>query len=367
MKRVLFLTNYAAPYRVHFFDALGKCMDVTVLFSDPVEAVTHRSQEWFEKGEGGFRAVQLKNSRFSMNDENLCLDVISWLNQPYDAIVLSGYASPTVMLAMAYLKLRRIPFYMEIDGGLIRQESKPKHMLKQLLVSSANWWISTGKYPTDFLVHYGAKRDRVSLYPFSSLFEKDIAKEVTTASEKEALRQSLGIAEKKMVLSIGQFIHRKAFDILLQSAASLDADTGIYIVGGDPTEEYQRLCQELNLKNVHFLSFMKKEKLVQYYRAADLFALPTREDIWGLVINEAMAYGLPVVTTDKCVAGLELVEDGVNGYIIPTENSEILADRIRKVLQADTARMGSESLKKIRNYTIENMVKAHIQIFEKQN
>ena len=112
---------------------------------------------------------------------------------------------------------------------------------------------------------------------------------------------------------------------------------------------------------------MKKEKLVQYYKAADLFALPTREDIWGLVINEAMAYGLPVITTDKCVAGLELVEDGVNGYIIPTEDSEILADRIQKVLQKDTAQMGARSLEKIRNYTIENMVKAHIQIFEKQN
>ena len=87
MKRVLFLTNYAAPYRVHFFDALGKCMDVTVLFSDPAETVTHRSQDWFEKGEGGFRAVQLKSSSFSMNDENLCPDVIDWLKKPYDAIV----------------------------------------------------------------------------------------------------------------------------------------------------------------------------------------------------------------------------------------------------------------------------------------
>lgn len=367
MKRVLFLTNYAAPYRVHFFDALGKCMDVTVLFSDPVETVTHRSQDWFEKGEGGFRSVQLKSSNISMNDENLCLDVLSWLNKPYDAIVISGYASPTAMLAIAYLKLRRIPFYMEIDGGLIRQESQAKLMLKKLLVGSASRWISTGRYPTEFLVHYGAKRDRISEYPFSSLFEKDIAQEVTPKEEKEALRQSLGIAEKKMVLSIGQFIHRKAFDVLLRSAVSLDEDTGIYIIGGEPTEAYKRLCQELGLKNVHFLSFMKKEKLVQYYRAADLFALPTREDIWGLVINEAMAYGLPVVTTDKCVAGLELVEDGVNGYIIPTEDSEILADRIQKVLQADPVRMGSASLEKIRDYTIENMVKAHIHIFEKQN
>ena len=149
-------------------------------------------------------------------------------------------------------------------------------MLKKVLVSSANRWISTGSYPTEFLVHYGAKRERVSQYPFSSVFQKDIAKEITSAAEKELLRQELGIPEKKVLLSIGQFIHRKGFDILLRSAASLDGDTGIYIVGGEPTEEYKAICEELGLSNVHFLTFMKKEKLVLYYKAADLFVLPTR-------------------------------------------------------------------------------------------
>lgn len=363
MKRVLFLTNYAAPYRVHFFDALGKYMDVTVLFSDPVESVTHRNQEWFEKGEGGFRAVQLKTSRVNFQNENLCFDVISWLKKPYDAIVICGYASPTAMLAMAYLKLRRIPFYMEVDGGLIREESSLKNNVKKLFVSAPDRWISTGKYTTEYLVHYGANQERVSEYPFSSLHEKDILPLVPSCEEKRELRRELGISEDKVILSIGQFIHRKGFDILLRSAAELEPGTGIYIIGGEPTEEYKQLCQELGLSNVHFLSFMKKEKLVKYYKAADLFVLPTREDIWGLVINEAMAYGLPVVTTDKCVAGLELVEAGVNGCVVPVEDPQQLASGIKEMLQSDTQAMGQASLEKIRPYTIENMVKKHLEIF----
>ena len=60
MKHVLFLTNYPSPYRVHFFDELGKYMDVTVLFSDPVEKIKHRNVSWFEEGEHGFQTVQLK-------------------------------------------------------------------------------------------------------------------------------------------------------------------------------------------------------------------------------------------------------------------------------------------------------------------
>ena len=357
MKRVLFLTNYAAPYRVHFFDALGKCMDVTVLFSDPVETVTHRSKEWFEKGEGGFRAIQLKTSRVNFQEENLCLDVISWLKKPYDAIVICGYASPTAMLAMAYLKMRRIPFYMEVDGGLIREESSLKYNVKKFFVSAPDRWISTGKYTTEYLVHYGAKKEKVSEYPFSSLHETDILKQAPSYEEKMELRRELGIGEDKVILSIGQFIHRKGYDILLRSAADLEPGTGIYIIGGEPTEEYKQLCQDLGLTNVHFLGFMKKEKLLKYYKAADLFVLPTREDIWGLVINEAMAYGLPVVTTDKCVAGLELVEQNVNGYIVPVEDHQKLASGINRILRGDTQKMGEISLEKVRPYTIENMVK----------
>lgn len=57
--------------------------------------------------------------------------------------------------------------------------------------------------------------------------------------------------------------------------------------------------------------------------AADIFVHPTREDIWGLVVNEAMAKGLPVITTDRCVAGLELIKNESVGRIVPVENIDL--------------------------------------------
>ena len=363
MKRVLFLTNFASPYRVHFFDELGKFMDVTVLYSDRVEDIKHRNADWFEKGEGGFQAVQLTRVA-SVGDENLCLDVLPWLKKNFDAIVIGGYSSPTAVLAMAYLRMRRIPFWMEVDGGLIRQEGKLKYFIKKSLVCLANQWLSTGKHTTKYLMHYGAKEEKVCNYPFSSLYEQDILPEVISPEEKQALRRELGISEKNMVLAIGQFIHRKGFDVLLQAAKGINADTGIYIVGGEATEEYLKLREQLALEHVHFLGFQKKERLAQYYKAADMFVLPTREDIWGLVINEAMAYGLPTITTERCVAGLELIEDGVNGYVVPVEDAAALAEKIEAVLAGDLQRMGLASLRKIRPYTLENMAKTHVEIFE---
>ena len=364
MKKVLFITNYPAPYRVRFFDELGKYMDVTVLFSDRVEEKRHRSAQWFESGEGHFRVQQLQKRVFSRHGRDLCTDVVDWIKKDFDHIVVCGYSNPTVIYAMAYMRLHKILFYMEVDGGLIREEASYKRYAKSRLVGAANRWISSGSYTTKYLLHYGAREEDVHFYPFSSLWDRDIPETAVSAEEKETLRRELGIGEGKMVLTIGQFIRRKGFDILLRSAAMLDKDIGIYIVGGEPTEEYLNLCRELGLENVHFLGFMKKEELVRHYKAADLFVLPTREDIWGLVINEAMAYGLPVITTDRCVAGLELVEDGVNGYIIPVEDEKALAEKIEACFASDYRAMGEASLEKVRPYTIENMVKAHLNIFE---
>jgi len=116
------------------------------------------------------------------------------------------------------------------------------------------------------------------------------------------------------------------------------------------------------------VGFKKKEELVKYYKASDLnFVLPTREDVWGLVIKEAMACRLPVITTDKCVAGLELISDYENGFIVPVERADILAERIEDVMYDErlATRMAEASLEKIRPYTIENMVSQHFDILRK--
>lgn len=171
---------------------------------------------------------------------------------------------------------------------------------------------------------------------------------------------------KKIAITVGQFIHRKGFDVLLNAWAKCDKEYELYIIGAEPTKEYLDIKEQLHLENVHFEGFKTKEDLKCYYQAADLFVFPTREDIWGLVVNEAMANGLPVITTDKCVAGLELIKDGENGYIVSAENADELAKRINELLSDDwlQEKMAKNNLRKIRKYTVENMAIEHHRILE---
>ncbi len=365
MKRVLYLTCLPSPYRIRFFDALSRQTELTVLYSDLPRDHADRDADWYIASQGAYRQVQLKSLR-RIGGENLCVDVLTWLKQPFDAIVICGYSSPTFMLAMAWLRCHGIPFYMEVDGGLIRQESRAKYRFKKALVSAARWWLSTGEETTRYLCHYGAKRERVYTYPFTSLEASDILPKVPGREEKLALRRELGLGEEKILLYVGRFDPLKGMDDLLSITPELPESTGVYFIGGEPRQEHLSFCRDHGLKNVHFVGFRKTEALNRYYRAADLLVLPTKSDVWGLVVNEAMAQGLPVITTDKCVAGLELIRPGENGDIVPVDDNAALRDAICRLLESDLASLGANALETIRPYTIGNMALAHVEIFEKE-
>ena len=167
-------------------------------------------------------------------------------------------------------------------------------------------------------------------------------------------------------MSVGQPIYRKGFDVLIR-AMNHFTESGIcaVIVGGEPYPECVEELKNAENANVVFVPFKTKEELADYYYAADVFAFPTREDIWGLVVNEAMAYGLPIVTTEKCNAGLELVANGKNGYIVPSDNADALYDAIHKIIyESDYKLFSAESLCRIKSHSIENMAETHIKIFE---
>ena len=356
--KILFLSNIPSPYRVAFFNRLGQLCDLTVLYQ--LHASSERDKAWTAAADGTFQEVFLPGKATDV-DKALCPGVISWLEKPWDAIIIHGNSSPTEILAVAWCKLRRIPYILEGDGAFVGGGTGVKERIKGLTIGGADRYFSTCQELDNYYLHYGAKPERIRRYRFSSLTEEDILPRCASQEEKKTLRRKLGIREGRMILTIGQFIHRKGIDLLLEAVKELDPAVGVYIIGGTPGEAYLRFVREQALGQVHFVPFQPKEALKEYYMAADLFVLPTREDIWGLVVNEAMACGLGVISTDRCNAALELIRSGKNGFLVPVENVPALGDAIKEALPR-CQELGRQALETIRPYTVTAMANDHIRL-----
>lgn len=360
MKKVCFITNIPSPYRIDFYNELGKYVDLTVVFE--ARRVNGISFNWNDDNIR-FNAIFLSEDEIQEKKINKLVDCYIKKNK-YDYVFVTNYAYYTELYALLKIKFKKIPYILELDGALIRKENKLKYLIKKYLISGAMAYFSPSKSSDKVLMHYGVNKNKIVRYPFSSLKNIDIKEKVLSHNEKIIVRKKLKINDERMILCVGQFIPRKGNDVLINAATKIDKNIGIYFVGGEATDEYKDLVRKNNLTNIHFVGFQSNEILSMYYDAADVFVLPTREDVWGLVINEAMSHGLPVITTHNCVAGMELVKD--NGIIVPVNDVEALAKSIMELfINSDViVKMGQKSLQYIKEYTIEKMVASHIEYFK---
>lgn len=352
--KVLYITNLPVPYRVDFCSELGKICELTVLFEG--KRFYQQDFNWKDDSSLSYKAIYLSDI---LNSQNIKWEIFSYLKDlSFDRIIFGNYDTRSQSLGILFLKMQKRKYYFQTDGGMISYgENIARKWIKKTLISGALGYLSPSHETDIYLKYYGANQNRIYRYPFTSINEYDVLDAPLSFEKKNILRTKLNIPEEKVILSVGQFIYRKGFDVLLKVMRNFPNTIGVYFIGGKPSEEYLSLIKTFNLTNVHFVGFKTKEELAEYYKLADIFVLPTREDIWGLVINEAMSFGLPIVTTKKCVAGLELISD--KNCIVDVDDENQLYSSIKLILDDPDFReqLAYSNIKKIRNYTIQEMAK----------
>lgn len=370
--KILYLTNIPSPYMVDYLNELGKSCDLTAIFERSSQG--DRDSSWKDYKFDNFHGIILKGinikinaSRFdeeySLDDQAFSFNILKYIKRnAYDFIIVANPCTPTGIIAIEYMKLIKIPYVLQSEGGFPKDGKGFKEKFKKHLMSGAEIYFSTTKIDDDYFLMYGAIKDRIARYPFTSLYRSEILEAPISIEAKQRIKKMLNINYDKVILSVGRFIPIKGFDVLFKSCQNLDKNVGIYIIGGNPTEEYIKLKNVLKLENLHFIDFLSKEALKEYYLASDIFLFTTRGDTWGLVVNEAMSYGLPILTTDRCIAGLALIEDGENGYIVSVDNVSTFEEKILYLLnnQEICEKMAINNIKKMQEYTIETMGKTVI-------
>lgn len=363
--KILYLSNIPSPYRVEYFNQLGKQCELTVIFEK--NSSDERDASWSEYKFQYFKGIILQGIKIR-TDTAICPQVIKYLtNEKYDHIIVTNFSSPTGLIAIAWMKRKKIIYSVEADGAFKNEKKGVKEKIKSWAISSAELCFSTSNALDDYFIKYGAKRQQIRRYPFSSVCQERLLKNPPSREQKDFLKTKLNISESNIIITVGAFIPRKGFDILLRAIPNIkkNEEWGIYIIGGKITSEYADIIKKEKIKNVHFVEFCRKNELSDFYQMADLFVLPTREDIWGLVINEALANALPVITTDRCVAGVELIKNNYNGLIVKADDTEDLVKGINELIsrKSEWEKMSFNSLRTAKKYTIEEMVQSHMKVW----
>lgn len=353
--KVLYYTNLPSPYKVSFLNELNKYLDVDVLFT--LKDKEERNEAWYKSNKYEFNVYYINNNGFSL--------IKKLLKNKYDIVVNANYATKYGAYLSNEVNQLNIPLFINADGGLIYHNEYIKNIIRGFFIKKADYYLSSGKETNKYFLFHGASKNKIYTYKFSSLKNDDILGTPILYKDKLKLRKQNGYDYKRIFISVGSLIDRKGYDIFFKAIKDINLkDTLFLIVGsGQKEEEYKKYIEDNNLDNVRLLGFRSKKEVFDLYKLADVFFLPSREDIWGLVINEAMANGLPIISSNNVVAARELVD---NKYLYCPEDANGLKDLIIYFNNLDDKILydiGKQNLEAIKGYTIENMAKRYYEVF----
>jgi glycosyltransferase involved in cell wall biosynthesis len=172
------------------------------------------------------------------------------------------------------------------------------------------------------------------------------------------------LSGKTVVLYVGYFVARKGLHHLIQAFQAVAGEHDVLaLVGSGPQEKQLRAMGHGDQRTI-FPGYLEGAEKASWYAAADLFVLPTLHDPWGLVVNEAMAFGLPIIVTDAAGCARDLVQD--NGLVVPAGDVDALATALARLLPDEALRraMGQRSQHIISLYTVKAACDAFLQVID---
>jgi glycosyltransferase involved in cell wall biosynthesis len=319
-----------------------------------------RTIEWDVPLVEGYRHVFCKSSRRTGIAGNPLrrhnFDIVRQLKD-YDVVWAHGYAHLTAWLA--FLRARRAgkPFLLREEQTLLRRRSLHVRLFKAAALGvlfSGSWGLYIGEENRRYFQHYGIPAER--LFPARYCVDNAYFQHAAAAlrPERARIRAELGISDDAaVVLFCGKLTPKKQPLRLVEAFAQVEGPCWLLLVGDG---EQRKVVESSASPNVVFAGFMGQRDIVRAYAAADIFVLPSAYDeTWGLVVNEAMNFSLPIVASNQVGCVADLVSPGWNGFVVPDEDTAALTDALEKLIVDPSLRavFGKRSLERVDAYSIE--------------
>ncbi len=309
------LTNMLSPYRIPVYSAIGRAFDVTVLTSKHEKNRTHWQapsqipRSFSTRQSFGFLLTLRKKTRgrtFDVRNLQLPLGVLLDLPRLRPDWIISIEMGVRSLIALMYSCIRGIPLWVWWGGTMVTERHIGffRKRVRKFMVKHIDHWISYGVSSTEYLNSIGVSPSRI-------LTIQNCAAPLAQSHQPS---RSQGQPGKLRLLCVGQLIGRKGIDELIRGLASLQAEglrCSLTLLGSGPEKiNLQRLAAELGVEEIRFAGEVLPEDVGRCYLEADCVVFPTMEDVWGLVVNEAILAGVPVLCS---------VYAGCVGELVPPE------------------------------------------------
>ena len=309
--KLALLTNMIAPYRIPIYSILADQFDLLILHGG--KEANRDSWSGLENALPNAKVVRAwgwqiryaKKVNGEVFDEkfiHITPGFLWHLLRFRPDTIISNEMGLRSMIALAYGTVFRKPVWIWWGGTLHSERGIGafRKVLRKAFSWLADRWITYGRTSTEYLLSLGVKRERI-LQSQNAVDEERF---------KARVEPAWTIEPRPVVLHVGQFIERKGVGSLLEAVASLQQqgrEFSLLLVGGGRDKQaLERRAQTLGLRNVHFQPAQPPDKMPSVYHSADLVVFPTLEDVWGLVANEAILSGIPVLCSKYAGCAPEL-------------------------------------------------------------
>lgn len=335
--RLVVLVSHPIQYFVPLFRLLAQRQDLdfTVLYHTRLGTAPYRDEGFGRDIQWDIPLLEGYPHRFL--SDRFKIGGCQWrvvgalLQERPDVLIVHGYTSPTNLLAMLLARMLGIRVLMRGDTRAQQGHvSAFRRWVKRGVLSLCDGAIAVGSANRDYYQSLGMKEHRIFFAPFSV----DNAAFALPAGDREthraALRHQLGISgDAQLVVFASKLMCRKRASDLIDAFSRVRGrlpDAHLVIAGsGEEEASLKHRASETAQGYVHFLGFLNQSELPRTFAASDVFVLPSDNEPWGLVVNEAMASGLPVIVSDDVGAARDLVANTGAGMVYPCGDIDALA------------------------------------------
>lgn len=268
-----------------------------------------------------------------------------------DLVIINGYTQKPYLLAALAARRAGIATGLRLDSVLWNSRP-PRAFAKKILFTFGlqrlfDLFFGVGTLTLDYLRFFGVPAERTALFPYAVDVDDFRARSALSPEERAAVRGRLGIPrDAKLLLAVTKLSPREAPWDLLRAFQRGDApDRWLVIAGDGPARaELEAFARsQAGGDRVIFPGYVPYPDLPALYAAADLFLHPVAEERWGVSVAEALACGLPAITSSRVGAARDLIAAGRNGFTYPAGDDAALAARIEEALRLDPAAVRAEN------------------------